>query len=151
MFNLGQFHFDQAKGMNQLEQIKKKDLVQECIFTASRSSGAGGQNVNKVNSKVTLRFDVIQSLLLDETEKNHLVKKLASRLTEGGILLITAEIHRSQIQNKTEAVLKFKQLIEKSFAIRKIRKVTRPSKRSVQKRLDEKRKQSDKKKLRQKN
>lgn len=137
--------------MNQLERIKNKDLVQECIFTASRSSGAGGQNVNKVNSKVTLRFDVPNSMLLDETEKNYLVKKLASRLTGEGILLITAEIHRSQILNKTEAVSKFNQLIEKCFAIRKIRKATRPSKASVRKRLDEKRKQSDKKKQRQKN
>lgn len=137
--------------MNQLEQIRKKDLVQECVFTASRSSGAGGQNVNKVNSKVTLKFDVPNSILLDETEKNHLIKKLNSRLTGEGILLIAAEIHRSQLQNKIEAVSKFKQLIEKSFAIRKIRKATRPSKASVRKRLEEKRKQSDKKKQRQKN
>lgn len=136
--------------MNQLEQIRNKDLVQECTFTASRSGGAGGQNVNKVNSKVTLRFDVSNSFLLDEEEKNLLLRKLSSRLSGEGILQITAENHRSQLLNKAEAVSKFKQLIEKCFAIRKVRKVTRPSKASVKKRLDEKRKQSEKKKQRQK-
>ncbi len=85
--------------MNQLDQIRKKDLVQECIFTASRSSGAGGQNVNKVNSKVTLRFDVKNSVLLDGEEKDVIVRKLASKLSGDEIILISSESHRSQFQN----------------------------------------------------
>lgn len=137
--------------MNQLDQIRKKDLVQECIFTASRSSGAGGQNVNKVNSKVTLRFDVKNSVLLDGEEKDVIVRKLASKLSGDEIILISSESHRSQLQNKVESISKFNQLIEKAFTVRKIRKASRPSKASIKRRLDEKRKQSEKKEWRHKN
>ena len=137
--------------MNVLEQVKAKNLEQECVFTASRSSGAGGQNVNKVNSKVSLRFDVRNSLILNEEEKETVLSKLASKITGEGIIIITAKTHRSQVQNKEEAILKFHHLITKAFTSKKIRKVSRPSKAAIKKRLDEKRQQSEKKKWRKKN
>ncbi|HLT07028.1 MAG TPA: alternative ribosome rescue aminoacyl-tRNA hydrolase ArfB [Cyclobacteriaceae bacterium] len=137
--------------MNQLQNIKQKDLISECKFSASRSSGPGGQNVNKVNSQVILRFDVYGSNLLDEEEKQIILKKLGSYISGEGMLVLHAQQHRSQLQNKEEVVVKFNRLIEKAFQPRKIRKITRPSKAAVQKRLDEKKKRSEKKQSRQKN
>jgi|SRR5690606_13952264 len=136
--------------MSILEQVKAKNLEQECLFTASRSSGAGGQNVNKVNTKISLRFDVTNSLLLSEEEKEIILRKLASKISGEGVLILTAQSHRSQVQNKEEAILKFNQLITKAFSFKKIRKVSRPSKAAVKKRLDEKRQQSEKKQWRKK-
>jgi ribosome-associated protein len=137
--------------MNVLDRVKAKNLEQECVFTASRSSGAGGQNVNKVNTKVSLRFDVRNSLLLNEAEKDNILHKLASKISGEGIIVVTAQTHRSQVQNKEAAILKFHHLIAKAFTVKKIRKVTRPSKAAIKKRLDEKRQQSEKKERRRKN
>lgn len=137
--------------MNILEQVKAKNLEQECLFTASRSSGAGGQNVNKVNTKVSLRFDVRNSLFLNEEEKDSILRKLASKISGEGIIIITAQTHRSQVQNKEEAILKFHHLIAKALTVKKIRKVSRPTKAAIKKRLDEKRQQSEKKEWRKKN
>lgn len=74
--------------------------------------------------------------------------KLAAYISKDGILILSAQTHRSQLQNKEEVVVKFQRLIEKAFAARKIRKATKPSKAAVQKRLNEKKKQSQKKQLR---
>lgn len=136
--------------MNRLEKIKQKDLVKECQFSASRSSGPGGQNVNKVNSQVTLRFDVQRSELLEEEEKRVILQKLSSYISGEGILILNAQTHRSQLQNKEEVISKFRRLIERAFVPRKIRKASKPSKAAIQRRLDDKRKQSEKKKRRQK-
>ena len=136
--------------LTRLEKIRKKDLIRECQFSASRSTGPGGQNVNKVNTQVSLRFDVQRSELLEEEEKMMIYQKLASHISKEGILILNAQTHRSQLQNKEEVVIKFKRLIEKAFTPRKIRKATKPSKAAVQKRLEEKKKQSQKKRLRQK-
>ncbi|MEX2591553.1 MAG: alternative ribosome rescue aminoacyl-tRNA hydrolase ArfB [Anditalea sp.] len=136
--------------MNRIEQIRNKDLAQECIFAASRSSGAGGQNVNKVNTKITLRFDVKNSALLAEEEKEIIIRKLGSKISGDGILVITAQKHRSQLQNKEEALFKFNQLLKKAFTFKKIRKASKPSKGAIKRRLDDKRRQSEKKKWRQK-
>src|SRR5690554_2036855 len=134
--------------MNRLERIKQKDLEKECVFSASRSSGPGGQNVNKVNSQISLRFDVKHSEMLDEEEKNIIFHKLGSRISGEGILIINAQTHRSQLQNKEEAIAKFNQLIEKAFLFKKIRKASKPSKAAVKKRLENKRQQAEKKKWR---
>lgn len=133
-----------------LEKIRKKDLIKECQFSASRSTGPGGQNVNKVNTQVTLRFDIKHSQLLDEEEKKAIFQKLSSFITKEGILLLNAQTHRSQLQNKEEVMRKFTRLIEKAFAPRKVRKATKPSKAAIQKRVDAKKIQSQKKRLRQK-
>jgi len=124
-------------------------LASELEFATARSSGPGGQNVNKVNSKVTLRWNIKDSRLITSEEKELLLYKLSARLTMEGILLITAQDKRSQLQNKEETLLKFTLLLKQSFVKKKKRKATRPSKSAAQKRLDKKKKHSDKKKGRQ--
>lgn len=136
--------------MNRLERIKEKGLTRECEFSASRSSGPGGQNVNKVNSQVSLRFDVNNSVLLEEEEKKILLQKLASHISGQGILIITVQTHRSQLQNKEEAISKFNKLIEKAFTFKKVRKASKPTKAAVKRRLEDKRNLAQKKKDRQK-
>ncbi len=124
-------------------------LTSELEFATARSSGPGGQNVNKVNSKVTLRWNIRDSKLITSEEKELLLHKLSTRVTVEGILLITAQDQRSQLQNKEETLLKLALLLQQAFVKKKKRKATRPSKGAVQKRLDKKKKHSDKKKGRQ--
>jgi ribosome-associated protein len=125
-------------------------LNKELAFSASRSSGPGGQNVNKVNSKITLMFDAVRSEILTEQEKDVIVKKLASHLTKEGVLILTAQDKRSQLENKEAAIQKLDKLLVKAFAKRKIRKATKPSKTAVQKRITNKKQHSQKKQWRQK-
>jgi ribosome-associated protein len=125
-------------------------LEPELEFITSRSSGPGGQNVNKLNTKVTLRFNVHNSAILTDDEKTIIAAKLASRITTDGVLLVVAQDKRSQLQNKESAVVKLDALLSKAFAVKKKRKATKPSRASVQERIDAKKKTSEKKKLRQK-
>ena len=125
-------------------------LNKELAFSASRSSGPGGQNVNKVNSKITLMFDVVRSEILTEEEKDVMVKKLASQLTKEGVLILMAQDKRSQLENKEAAIEKLDKLLVKAFAKRKVRKATKPSKTAVQKRITNKKQHSQKKQWRQK-
>lgn len=125
-------------------------LRPELEFSASRSSGPGGQNVNKVNSKVTLKFDVRNSLLLTEEEKLILLTKLASRLSATHILILTSQDKRSQLQNKEDVLAKLDTLLTNAFKKRKARKATKPSKGSVQQRINKKKQHSEKKQWRKK-
>ena len=125
-------------------------LGNELVFTTSRSSGPGGQNVNKVNSKVTLQFDVTWSEILTQEEKDMISGKLSSRMTREGILMLTAQDKRSQLQNKEAVILKLEKLLTKAFEKKKVRKTTKPSKGSIQNRIKKKKQLSEKKKWRQK-
>lgn len=125
-------------------------LLPELLFSASRSSGPGGQNVNKVNSRITLRFNIRESTILTDDEKSILLMKLGSRLTEAGELMVHAQDKRSQLQNKEAAMEKFDVMLAKAFEKKKSRKATKPSKTAVQKRINSKKKQSEKKQWRQK-
>jgi len=111
----------------------------ELWFTASRSSGPGGQHVNKVNSRVTLHFDCRNSPSLSQTQRRRLAKKLATRITKDGLLLLRCQRHRSQAANREELVRRFGALLREALAPRKRRIGTRPSRTAVQRRLDQKR------------
>ena len=125
-------------------------LGNELVFTTSRSSGPGGQNVNKVNSKVTLQFDVTGSEILTQEEKDMISGKLSSRMTKEGILMLMAQDKRSQLQNKESVILKLQKLFTKAFEKKKVRKATKPSKGSIHDRIKKKKQLSEKKKWRQK-
>jgi ribosome-associated protein len=127
------------------EKIARQIFNPEFQFQASRSSGPGGQNVNKVNSKVTLTFNIPNSLLLDDLEKSVIMDKLSNKLDSEGNLQIQAQEKRSQIQNKEIAIRKFYDILSKAFHKKKIRKVSKPSKAAIEKRLKEKKALSEKK------
>jgi ribosome-associated protein len=126
------------------------DLSSEFQFFTSRSSGPGGQNVNKVNSKVELRFDIQNSALLTEDQKITLLAKLATKITSEGILSVVSQRDRSQLANKEDATEKLYLLISKALKPVIRRKKTKPTKSSVEKRLTGKRIKSEIKQNRQK-
>ena len=126
-----------------------ESIQQELVFTTSRSSGPGGQNVNKVNSKVTLRWSVSDSSISVE-QKEIILKKLHTQITKDGILLLTAQDSRSQLENKEAVLIKLSQLLTRAFTHRKKRKPTKPGKAAKQVRLNQKKQHSEKKKWRQK-
>jgi ribosome-associated protein len=131
-----------------MDQIDLKLLESELIFSTSRSSGAGGQNVNKVNSKVTLRWSVKGSNIISSELKELLIGKLANQLTVDGDLIISSQEHRSQLQNREAAIKKFIKLLTQASKKRKPRKPSKPGKEATKKRLENKKRISDKKKLR---
>ncbi|MEI8112159.1 MAG: alternative ribosome rescue aminoacyl-tRNA hydrolase ArfB [Bacteroidia bacterium] len=126
------------------------DLSSEFQFLTSRSSGPGGQNVNKVNSKVELRFDIQNSMLLTDEQKEILQRKLAKKISTEGIFSVVSQIDRSQLTNKEDAIRKFYLLISKALQPVKRRKRTKPTHTSIEKRLTGKRIKSEIKQKRQK-
>jgi ribosome-associated protein len=128
--------------------IKQRDFSSGFLFSASRSSGPGGQHVNKVSTKVELRFDVEHSELLSEEERETLTKKLSGKISKDGFLILTSQSERTQAQNKEKVVEKFYALIRKAFQPRKKRTPTSPTKKSVEERLENKRLVSEKKRRR---
>ena len=127
-----------------------ESLLKELKFKAVRSSGAGGQHVNKVSSKVELIFDLQNSFEFSEDEKIVLLKNLQTKLTKENILLLSCDESRSQHKNKEIVIKRFLQLIINGLKVPKKRKATKPSKSSVQKRLDKKKKHAYKKAFRRK-
>lgn len=118
--------------------MDKKILLSELKFKAVRSSGAGGQNVNKVSSKVVLSFDLGNSLGLTHDEKELLLTKMATKLTQENILILTSEEDRSQLKNKEVVVKKFLKVIENGLKIPKERKETKIPRTVKEKRLSTK-------------
>jgi len=126
------------------------DLEKELSFRSSRSSGSGGQNVNKVSTKVELSFDVVNSALLSEQEKIRVLAKLKNRIGKDGVLKITSQAERSQYMNKQKAIEKFKYLLQNSLKIEKKRIKTKLPPVIKEERLNLKKKTSLKKSLRKK-
>lgn len=115
------------------------DLSSEFQFVTSRSSGPGGQNVNKVNSRVELRFNVQNSSLLSDQQKETILLKLSGKISSEGFLSVVSQRDRSQLANKEDAITKFYSFISRALRPVKPRKITRPTRGSVEKRLTGKR------------
>lgn len=125
--------------------MDEQQLIQEADYKAIRSSGAGGQNVNKVSSKVELHFMLEETQGLTEEEKQRALKKLASRVTNSGELILQCDESRSQHKNKEIVTQRFLTLIKEAIVKPKVRKKTKTPKAAKLKRLREKKKLSEKK------
>ena len=125
-------------------------IISELQFKAVRSSGAGGQNVNKVSSKVVLSFDLENSQALSAAEKALLENKLASRLTSDNILILNCDEDRSQLKNKSIVTKRFLDIINAGLVVPKIRKATKIPKSIIRKRIKDKKNLSEIKKSRRK-
>src|SRR5690606_1387980 len=124
-------------------------LKQELSFKAVRSSGAGGQHVNKTSSKVVVQYDIQNSFAINEEEKTRLLNKLSSRLTNDGVLILDSSESRSQHKNKELVTDRLMEVITQALKKAKPRKKTKPSRASKLKRLKEKKTLSEKKPHRQ--
>ena len=128
--------------------LRNKILLSELVFTSSRSSGPGGQNVNKVSSKVELRFKIGSCKSLTEDEKSVIRHKLKRKVNSEDELLIVSQSERTQSANKIQCIEKFYSLIEKSLEKKAERKASRPTYTSVMNRLEKKKIRGKVKRLR---
>ncbi len=126
------------------------EIIKELQFKATRSSGAGGQHVNKVSSKIELTFDLENSLVLSDKEKTLLKEKLTSKLTNENVLILFCDDTRSQHRNKEIVIKRFLKTIKKGLQKPKVRKATKPSFSSLKRKAESKQRNSLKKALRKK-
>jgi ribosome-associated protein len=129
--------------------LNKADLQKEVVYKTSRSGGKGGQNVNKVSTKVELLFDIERSELFTDKDKLLIVNKLQNQLNKDGHVQVFSEEERSQLLNKERAMDKLVSLLTQALHRPKTRRATKVSKVIKAKRLDQKRMQSVKKQMRQ--
>ena len=135
------------KAMNP-EELKSRNLENEFIFSSSRSSGPGGQNVNKVSTKVELRFNLLLTSGFSEKEKELIFSKLKNKINKESEIILTSQSERTQLLNKAAVIGKFYDLVSEALTIPLKRRSTRPTSTSNIKRLDSKRNRGSLKKLR---
>lgn len=128
-----------------MTNLQARNFESELQFQASRSGGAGGQNVNKVATKVELRFHVQQSGLLTEEEKALVQEKLANRINSDGYLQVVCQTERTQLKNKETCIKRFYGLLRQALAKQKKRTATKPTHASVKRRIESKKRQGEKK------
>lgn len=125
--------------------MTERNFNTEFDFITSRSSGKGGQHVNKTDTRVELRFNILTSEILTEEEKVLLQKNLKNRINKEGILQIVSQKTRSQLKNKKDCIKRFYEIIEEALKVPKIRKKKKRTYASILKRLRSKKRQSEKK------
>lgn len=131
--------------IEQINLIKK-----ELVYHTSRSGGKGGQNVNKVETKVGIVFNIAESYCLSESQKERVMLKLKNRISDDGCIKLTESKSRSQLANKELVTKRLIDMLNKALVIPKVRKKTKPSKSSMAKRVEKKKIRGDIKKLRKK-
>lgn len=136
--------------MRTITDIKERDLIKECVFKTARSGGKGGQNVNKVETKVELWFNITDSQKLNEDEKVLLLAKLANKLDKDNNIHLQEQSDRTQLKNKELLITKFYKLVLQAFKVSKPRKATKVSKAVKAKRSENKKAKSELKQLRKK-
>ena len=132
------------------EELKERIPESALVFIASRSSGPGGQNVNKVNTKIELRFNIIESGIFSGEEKMLLIEKLGKKINRSGELIIRSQSQRTQSGNRNRAVEKLLMILAESLTEDPERIKTSPTRQSVTRRLDEKRRHAGIKRIRSK-
>lgn len=130
------------------EQLKERNPEREFIFISSRSSGPGGQNVNKVSTKVELRFSLSSTSLFTETEKQLILRKLKNKINKEGELILVSQSERTQLMNKEAVIEKFYDLVSRALTLPLKRRSTHPTLSSKIRRLEKKKSRGKIKKLR---
>jgi ribosome-associated protein len=130
------------------EELKNRNFEKEFVFSTSRSSGPGGQNVNKVSTKVELRFNLHLTSVFTDDEKETIFRKLKNKITKEGELVLVSQSERTQLMNKIVVTEKFYDLMSGALTVQKKRRSTRPTLSSKIKRLEGKRNRGNIKKLR---